>query len=59
MVLRDPGGIEAVLFGTADLLGSEPVALPRVHLIEKPGEEAEPGDPHPLCTFRIDSLQGP
>ena len=41
MVLRDPGGIKAAVFGMTDLLDGQTIALCRIRLIEEPGEEAE------------------
>ena len=41
MMLGDPGRIEAMGFGVADLLGDQPVAFGGRGLVKKPAEEAQ------------------
>ena len=42
VVLRDPGGVEAVSLRVDDLLGRQAIALACTRLIQEAGEEAEP-----------------
>jgi hypothetical protein len=41
VVLRHPGGVEAESLGMGDLLGHEPVAFARRHIVKQPAEEPE------------------